>query len=96
LQEVDRLDGGGSGYAAWTDAGCRRVNVWYDPDIGSISGPAVHAFGPWMKLQGGCGEPRPCVVYQGAVSGGMLTFSTWQLAPRLAATILRTVKTGTS
>lgn len=89
LQEVDRVDD--AGYAAWTDAQCRRIALFFDPSQSSIGGPAVHAFGPWMKLQR-CGEPRPCVVYQGGVTGGLLTFSTWQLEPRTAATVLRSVR----
>jgi hypothetical protein len=93
LQEVDRVEPGHLGYVAWTDDACRRVAVLFAPGVSSISGPAVHAFGPWMKLQG-CGEPRPCVVYEGGVSGGLVTFSTWGLEPKIAADLLHTVSAG--
>jgi hypothetical protein len=95
LQEVDRVEPGHLGYVAWTDGACRRVAVLYSPGVTSVSGPAVHAFGPWMKLQG-CGDPRPCVVYQGGVDGGLVTFSTWGLAPEVTADLLRTVSTGST
>lgn len=94
VQEVDRVEPGHLGYVAWTDTACRRVALIYSPGVTSVSGPAMHAFGPWMRLQG-CGEPPPCVVYQGGVTGGLVTFSTWGLAPKVTADLLRTVKTGT-
>lgn len=95
LQEVDRVEPGHFGYVAWTDARCRRVAITYSPGESSIAAPAVHAFGPWMKLQS-CGDPRPCLVWQGGVHDGLLTLSTWQVEPRTATAVLRTVKTGGS
>ena len=94
LQEVDRVDPGHGGYVAWTDAQCRRVALSYTPGETAMSGPTVRAFGPWRELQR-CGEPRPCLVWQSAVNGGLLTFFTWRLAPRTATAILRTVRIDT-
>ncbi|HVV77369.1 MAG TPA: hypothetical protein VHC43_15170 [Mycobacteriales bacterium] len=95
LREVDRLADGptrsGSGYAAWTDAQCRRVNVYFDPNGHALTRPAKAAFGPWVELQR-CGTPRPCIVYQALThGGGVLTVSTWQLSPATAAAIVRSV-----
>jgi hypothetical protein len=92
LQEVDRVEPGDAGYAAWTDARCRRVAIFFDPGSSSVASPARRAFGPWFELQR-CGTPRPCIVYQAKVNGGVITFSTWQLDPSTAVAILRTVAT---
>lgn len=92
LQEVDRVEPGDAGYAAWTDARCRRVSIFFEPGNSSVVSPARPAFGPWFELQR-CGTPRPCIVYQAKVKGGVITFSTWQLDPSTAAAILRTVAT---
>jgi hypothetical protein len=91
LEEVDRVDPGDGGFVAWTDAQCRRVNLRYTPGDASVAGPGIRAFGPWTELQR-CGEPSPCLVWQLRVNDGLLTFSTWRLAPRTAEAVLRTVK----
>lgn len=91
LQEVDRIQPGNVGYAAWTDARCRRVNAFFEPGKSAAIRRGRPAFGPWHELQR-CGKPRPCIVYEGHVTGGVLTFSTWQLAAGAAAAILRTVR----
>jgi hypothetical protein len=91
LQQVDRLEPGDGGYAAWTDSRCRRINVWFDRGSDSVGNPARPAFGPWIQLQR-CGDPRPCIVYQAGLTDGVVTFSTWQLPPRVATAVLRTVQ----
>lgn len=95
LQEVDRIEPGGAGYVAWTDSRCHRVAIYFDPVSSTAVSPARRAFGPWFELQR-CGTPRPCIVYQAKVQGGVITFSTWQLDPDTAVAILRTVATSPS
>jgi hypothetical protein len=95
LQEVDRIEPGGGGYAAWTDARCRRVAIFIDPGNSAVAAPARPAFGPWLEPQR-CGTPRPCIVYERKVNGGMITFSTWQLDPATAVAILHTIDTSPS
>ena len=82
---------GHAGYVAWTDSDCRRVSVFFEPDVTTASG-GMHAFGPWMKLQN-CGTPRPCLAYQGAVGGGLVTFATWRLDAGTADAVLRSMRT---
>ena len=90
VQQVDRVEPGHLGYVAWTDSACHRLTMTYAPGVSSISGPVVHAFGPWMKFAR-CGPPRPCVAYQGGVSGGLITFYTSGIDPGTATAILHTV-----
>jgi hypothetical protein len=90
LQEVARLGPNDAGYAAWTDAQCRRINVYYEPGQHEVTTPSQPAFGPWYELQM-CGRPRPCIAYEAAVDGGVITFSSWQLDPHSSAPILRAV-----
>lgn len=90
LLQVDRLEPGHGGYVAWTDAACHRIGESYAPGVTASSLSAPLAFGRWIG-PASCGDPRPCVVYQGHVNGGLITFSTWGLDPHITASLLHTV-----
>ena len=91
VQQVSAVQPGRDGYVAWTDSSCRRVSVFFERGETTADG-GVHAFGPWMKL-GRCGAPKPCIVYQGAVKGGLVTFATWRLDADTASAVLHSVRT---
>jgi hypothetical protein len=91
LAQVAAVQPHDAGYVAWTDSACRRISVFFEPGVTTASGGA-HAFGPWMRLQD-CGAPRPCIVYQGAVGGGLVEFATWRLDPRTATAVLHSIRT---